>query len=174
MSTGRFRKAFSLLEVIIVLFLIAAVSAVLVANFDSLIRGFQQKSLREVFYQALREGRYQAGFLKEPCTLRFDKEKANFVILSQSEKPLATFPTNLPPDDVFFEMTLILPNPDPQGSLEFKLEDHPTPSLYISPLGYTPPVSIEFKENKETQALILDPFSTTVLPMPKDREENPS
>lgn len=163
----RAQKGFSLFEVLIVLFLIASVMGLVVANFDNILKGLEEKDLRQQFFSALRETRYQAGFLKNTCTLSY-KDDA-FVISSHSGEKLGTFPSKQKDAEVSFYK--ILPNEDPSASLTLELSKDSINTLTISALGCSTPVSIHLKSGSWEDRFLLDPFSSAPLPTPENRNE---
>ena len=164
----RTQKGFSLFEVLIVLFLIASVMGLVVANFDNILKGLKEKDLRQQFLSALRETRYQAGFLKNTCTLSY-KEDA-FIVSSHTGEVLATLPSKIKDADVSFYK--ILPNEDPDAPLVFEPSKDAVDRITISALGCSTPVSVRLKSGSWEDLFLLDPFSAAPLPTPETRDSS--
>lgn len=160
------QKGFSLFEVLIVLFLIASVMGLVVANFDNIIKGLEEKDLRQQFFRALRETRYQAGFSKDVCTLTF--ENNGFVVKDAKGNKLGTFLAEVQDSEVYFKK--ILPNEDPSAPLSLEPEENTQSSIVISSFGCSTPVEVNLKAGTREDKFLLDPFSSAILPNAKDRE----
>jgi prepilin-type N-terminal cleavage/methylation domain-containing protein len=162
----RTQKGFSLFEVLIVLFLIASVMGLVVANFDTILKGLEEKDLRQQFFSVLREARYQAGLSKNTCTLRYENNA--FIISSHTGDVVATRPTQIKESNVSFYK--ILPNEDPQAPLVLEPFKESVDRLTISALGCSTPVSVVLKTGASEEHFLLDPFSSAPLPTIEDRE----
>lgn len=135
------KKAFTILEVLMVIALIGLVSGLFAVNFDVLIRAIGKKSPEKILYNAICEARYQTIREHIPVYLSFDKKKKAFVIYKeQADKPLVQMP--LEPD------------------IEFVFESIP-PNTYRGGQFQKPPVSA--KETIEKMAFFPDGSSTPVI-----------
>lgn len=162
----RAQKGFSLFEVLIVLFLIASVMGLVVANFDNILKGLEEKDLRQQFFSALRETRYQAGLLKNTCMLGY-KDGA-FIISSNDGEKLSILPSKLKDAEVAFYK--ILPNEAPSAPLALEPAKEPFDTLTVSALGCSNPVSVHLKSGSWEDRFLLDPFSSAPLPTTQDRD----
>ena len=75
--------AFTLVEVVVVIALMAVMIGVFVANLDSLTGGELRRPLPDILQKAVRDARYEAASTKEPVTLSFDAERGVFVVRAQ-------------------------------------------------------------------------------------------
>lgn len=83
------KKAFTILEVLMVIALIGLVAGLFAVNFDILIRSIGKKRPEKILYNAICEARYQTIQEHTPVYLSFDKSKNVFSIFKdQSDKPL--------------------------------------------------------------------------------------
>jgi general secretion pathway protein H len=73
-------SAFSLVEILLVIALLALFSSLFVLNLDSLIAQGEADSLESEFWRATREARTLALYERAPQTLRFDEEAIAFTV----------------------------------------------------------------------------------------------
>ena len=91
-ETGkRVSGAFTILEVLLVIFLIALIGTIFVVNIDSLLRDQEEASVERAFWEASHKARMQALFLRRPVSLFFDEENTAFQLVS-GETLIETFP----------------------------------------------------------------------------------
>jgi len=91
-ETGKIRTgAFTVLEVLLVLFLIALLGTIFVVNIDNLLRDREEASVERAFWDASHKARMQALFLRKPVSLFFDEENSAFQMISEGNL-LETFP----------------------------------------------------------------------------------
>ncbi len=82
-ATGkRPRAGFTILEILLVLFLVAMIGTLFVVNIDSAFRDQEEATVEHAFWQASREARLQALFTRRPVTLVYDVESLAFKLLS--------------------------------------------------------------------------------------------
>lgn len=89
------QKAFSLIEIVLVLALIALASSAVILNFDSFIGKDASPSTRESLSQAIRYSRIQAAKKQTLTELYFDREQGALVV-ALSSSTLKTFPLSDP------------------------------------------------------------------------------
>src|SRR5690625_7932680 len=81
-ETGkRVSGAFTILEVLLVIFLIALIGTIFVVNIDSLLRDQEEASVERAFWEASHKARMQALFLGRPVSLFFDEENTAFTLV---------------------------------------------------------------------------------------------
>lgn len=84
------KSAFTIIEVLLVIFLIGLVAGLFAVNFNVLIKAIGKKRPEKVLYNALCEARYQTIQEHAPVFLKFDKDKSAFLIYKDKpDKPLA-------------------------------------------------------------------------------------
>lgn len=88
-------KAFSLIEIVLVLALIALATSAVILNFDSFIGKGEKISTRESLSQAIRYARIEAAKKQHLTELYFDQEQGALIVASQSGT-LKTFPLTDP------------------------------------------------------------------------------
>jgi prepilin-type N-terminal cleavage/methylation domain-containing protein len=157
------QKAFSLIEIVLVLALIALATSAVILNFDSFIGKDTRISTRESLSQAIRFARIQAAKQQTLTELYFDQDQGTLVVAASSNT-LKTFPLSDPNfqstgngDIIFF---LIPPaeglKPFPSiRSANFELER----IQFNSDRSSTPfMVNIDDGTNPE-ETIVFDPFS---------------
>lgn len=83
------KKAFTILEVLMVVALIGLIAGLFALNFDVLIRSIGKKRPEKVLYNVICEARYQTIKEHTPVYLSFDKSKNKFIIFKEKAgKPL--------------------------------------------------------------------------------------
>lgn len=91
-ATGkRSSGGFTILEILLVLFLIAMVGTIFVVNIDSLLRDQEEATVEKAFWNASREARLQALFKRSPVSLAYDAENDVFN-LAHSGAVIDSFP----------------------------------------------------------------------------------
>jgi prepilin-type N-terminal cleavage/methylation domain-containing protein len=88
-ATRRRARAFSLLELIVALALVAVLATIFIVSIPNLMDGLATRPLPEILQKAVRDARYQAALKKEIVSLRFDAEKGAFVVFDRSGATLA-------------------------------------------------------------------------------------
>lgn len=83
------RQAFTLIEIVLVLALMALAGSVVIANFIAFADRGEERSPDEVLKTAIREARFQAATTRQITTLRYDEEMGALVV-----DPGATFNLN--------------------------------------------------------------------------------
>ena len=103
------QKAFSLIEIVLVLALIALATSVVILNFDSFIGKDASPSIRESLSDAIRYARSQAATKQGLTELYFDQEQGALIV-AHASNTLETFPLT----DLNFQST-------ESGSISFYL-----------------------------------------------------
>jgi general secretion pathway protein H len=79
-STGSSVRAFSLIEMLLVIALIGMFSTIFIVNFESLLRMSEGQAVEAAFWDASREARTRALLERRPQWLRFEKKESMFVV----------------------------------------------------------------------------------------------
>lgn len=74
------RRAFTLIEMLLAIALIALFSTIFVVNFDSLLSVSEDQAVESAFWSASREARTRALLQRRPQWLRFDEKGAAFIV----------------------------------------------------------------------------------------------
>lgn len=85
--------AFSLIEIILVLGLIAFAGSIVIANFASMVERGDTLTTEETLHAAVREARFLAASERAITTLRFDKNTGSLIIAS-AHSETEPFPLN--------------------------------------------------------------------------------
>ena len=81
--------AFTIIEVLLVIFLIGLVAGLFAVNFDILLTSMGKKRPEQILHNALCESRYQSIQEYAPVYLSFDEKKSAFLIFKDiPDKPL--------------------------------------------------------------------------------------
>lgn len=153
--------AFTIIEIVLVLALMALAASVVIANFVSFADRSGQLSAEETLAAAIRAARFQAASTRRPTELRFDKESGSLTVDSDTRFTLTdNFGENEPGEIRFY---LVPPTtglsrfPDPADS---RLE---TKVLRFDPDRSSSPFVAEIDSGRGTaQRLVYDPFSSLV------------
>ena len=79
-SKSAMRRAFTLIEVLLVLALIGLFTTLFMVNLESLMRETEAGSVETAFWSATRDARTRALVDREPQLVRFDAKAAAFVV----------------------------------------------------------------------------------------------
>jgi general secretion pathway protein H len=79
-SVGSVRRAFTLIEMLLVIALIGIFSTIFVVNFATLLSESESQAVESAFWSAAREARLRALLERQPQWLRFEKDEAVFVV----------------------------------------------------------------------------------------------
>lgn len=92
LATGkRSTGGFTILEILLVLFLIALMGTIFVVNIDNTFRDQEEATVEHAFWDASREARLQALYNRTPVTLFYDTESNAFVLQSR-QSAIASYP----------------------------------------------------------------------------------
>ncbi len=161
-------KAFSLLETLIVIGLIAMVTGLSIAAFGNIAAAVEHKPLEKQFWEAVEDARLQAALDRKPVYLYFDRDQEHFGLVSGL--PLGTTLPEpgtggslLPRDkEVWFYPVAPVEQGTTFGSRGWT--ERPLPYLVFHPSGVSTPARVVIRTYGDTQSIILDPFSNGVKP----------
>lgn len=167
MNRSRLVLGFTLIEVMIVLGFFALMGGLVVYNLDSLVKGYTQKTLESIFFEALKNARFQALKLQEPVYLRYDAELAEFFIENASHTCLNVYKIiadeSWSPADIGVSFFLRLPGESVAHALKPKAGEVPLNHILCTPQGYTIPFQVVLRQGDFKETLWIDPFSTKKL-----------
>jgi prepilin-type N-terminal cleavage/methylation domain-containing protein len=164
LETGnKLRAGFSLVELLIVIALVALIGSLIVASGDAILRGLGAEPVETTFRKAVREARFQAAYRREDILLTFDREKAAFLLVTESAATIATFPTD--EDSEGGEIDVIFSRRLPAEGLSSldNPETEPIPSLTFRPDRSSTPFVVEFDLGPVNFEQHFDPFSDVVI-----------
>ncbi|HKJ89857.1 MAG TPA: prepilin-type N-terminal cleavage/methylation domain-containing protein [Oceanipulchritudo sp.] len=164
METGNnVRRGFTLIEIIIVIALMALMGGLIVINAQAILRGLGDEPVERILLKAVREGRFQAAYLKEPTQLRYDEERASFDIHTVNGRGLAAFPTGMEDSDsrleVLFEQVL----PDRGLFRSNTRETAEIPAVTFRPDRSSTPFQVRIEYGSVDFTQRFDPFSDIVI-----------
>ncbi len=154
--------AFTLVEILIVLGLIALVGGLIVLNADAFLRGLGQEPVEETFRKAVREARFQAAYHKQTVSLSYEPEEAKLLVNGASGDSLATFPLEIAdPNDVGLRFEQRLPF---QGLRSFgDAETARAPTVFFRSDRSSTPFNVVFAVERSAFTQRYDPFSAIVI-----------
>lgn len=155
------RAAFTIIEIVLVLALMAVAASVVIANFVSFADRSGELSAEETLHSAIRAARFQAASTRLTTELRFDKETGSLTVGSDTKFPLSENFGETEPGEIRFFLvpptTGLSKFPDPS---ETRLE---TTVLRFAPDRSSSPFVAEIDSGRGTpQRLVFDPFSSLV------------
>lgn len=154
--------AFSLIEIVLVLALVALATSIVLLNFDAFIERSQTPSPREVLNESIRFARFEAAKQQAITELSFDKESGSLVVSIQSQS-LESFSLGenfeasgfasvrfdlIPPAEGFDSFESPADQKNPLERVQFSPDRSSTPFLATIDDGINPITSLAF-----------DPFS---------------
>lgn len=153
----RQKPAFTLIEIVIVIALIALVSGVAVWRFDALIPAMKTPSPEKTLMRACTQAAHYAWTQKRRCFLRMDAETRNLKIEDAHGNTISAFPfaENASETELCFrldtrESTRIF------SPSELEIID----AIEFHPAGCTTPAVIEIlRSRKAVRCFRMDPFS---------------
>jgi prepilin-type N-terminal cleavage/methylation domain-containing protein len=155
------RAAFTLIEIVLVLALMAVAASVVIANFVAFADRGGELSAEETLYSAVRSARFQAASSRRTTELRFDKETGSLTIGSDTSFPLNEHFAATEAGEIRFFLapptTGLSSFADPADS---RLE---TKVVRFAPDRSSSPFVAEIDSGHGTpQRLVFDPFSSLV------------
>lgn len=158
----RTTAAFSLIEIVLVLALVALATSVVLFNFDAFIGRGKTPTARESLNESIRYARIEAAKTQAITEIHFDKESGSLIVSTQSQT-LKSFDLGesfkasgfasirfdlIPPAEGFAPFEPPADQKNPLERVQFSPDRSSTPFLATIDDGINPPISIAF-----------DPFS---------------
>lgn len=158
-------SAFSLIELMLVLGVLALVSSLIIVNADSILTGLGEKPLAAIVRKAVREARYLAAQNKEVTYLSFDPETSEFLIADANNQPVHRLSTGYAPEEPLLQIDFyqILPGFGLSLQDSSTHERRPASRVAFHPDRSSTPFEIAFKHENEGMIQRYDPFSEAVL-----------
>ncbi len=157
----RATSAFSLIEIVLVIALMAIATSVVIANFVAFANRGEDTSPEDTLRAAIRSARFQAASERTIATLSYDKETGTLIVSSGQ-----SFPLN--PDfgaDGRGEIRFYLV-PSAKGMAQFpkaKSSQLETKEVHFAPDRSSSPFAAEIDTGLGTaERLVFDPFSSLV------------
>ncbi len=91
MKKGNQLHAFSLIELMLAMGILALITGLVITNIDAIFAGQNEKTLPQLLKIAVRDARYIAAIRKEIVFLSFDEEKKEIIIINSQGNVLSSF-----------------------------------------------------------------------------------
>lgn len=166
LATGRNKRrpasaAFTLVEIVLVIALMAMAASVVIANFVAFADRGEETSPEETLRAAIRSARFHAGSSRQITTLRFDKENGQLLVSSGEEFKLNDDFGKGGPGEINFYLV-----PPAEGLAPFpeaERSDLETSSVSFAPDRSSSPFVAEIDTGRgNAERLVFDPFSSLV------------
>lgn len=170
------KRAFSLIEVLLVLALVAVLLGIVAGNAGSFISGSNFEPPDRVLKKAVLDAVYHASESKQAAYLTYFEENASFLVTNASGGILAQHQVYEKIDEDLREEEAFIPKVifqaiGPLSGEDGDRTDYNDDELELRRIffhsGSSIPFSAEIEFREETEKLVFDPFSGYVL---KDRE----
>ncbi len=170
------KRAFSLIEVLLVLALVAVLLGIVAGNAGSMISGSNFEPPNRVLKKAVLDAVYHASESKQAAYLSYEEENASFLVTNSSGGILAQHKVYDKIDEDLREDESLLPkvvfqaigplSGEDGGMTNYKDNELELRRVFFHS-GSSIPFSAEIEFREETEELVFDPFSGYVL---KSRE----
>lgn len=182
-ATSRRSKAFTLLEVLLTIAIIALLASVLVGGSARLLSE-QPISVDDVFWTAVREARKTALKAEHEIRLKYDKEKKQFYLIdglapttlaadgfTKEEVPLKVFP--VPAQGTTSDLTVDLLGPPTRGANLIMIggmvmEGNPLTFVTFYSDGTCSPFRLQISRAGGVHTLSIDPWTCAQVLTPAD------
>jgi general secretion pathway protein H len=167
----RRRGAFSLIEVLLVLAIMALLAGVLFTGSTQLLSG-QPRTVEEVFWQSVQEARKDALRHEREVALQFvnDREKGMKKFVVQDGEEAQDFP--IPPAAGSSDLTVDFLPAQKTGSMAIiagmVLEKQPLAAVTFYPDGTCTAFRVQIVRNAATHTLAIDPWTCAPVLTPPD------
>lgn len=171
-------RAFTILEVLLTIAIIALIASVLVGGAVQLLTD-KPVTLEEIFWKSVQEARKRSLKAEREMRLKFDRQKKQFVIVdglapaataadgvTREEVPLAEFPL---PANSTTDLSVDLLGANKTGSMiligGIAMESQPIPFVTFYPDGTCSAFRVQFARSTGAYTLAVDPWTCApVLP----------
>lgn len=186
-STSSHGAAFTLLEVLLTIAIIALVASVLIGGSARLFSE-QPVSVDDIFWKAVREARKTALKAEHDIRLKFDKEKKQFLIVdgiapttlaadgfTREEVPLKTFPIRA---EMAADLTVDFLRPSTRGGNliligGMAMESNPVAFVTFYSDGTCTPFRLQIARSGAVHTLSIDPWTCAPVLAPPDPNAPP-
>ncbi len=156
-QVGR-RPGFTVVEVMMVVLLLAAILSLVVINFFSAEGSLDKRPAIDQIQRATAEGHRLARTHLQNVMLYFDTEAQSLLLRNEHGEELSRFDL---PQGGEFSITFyrVLPEKDVTEEPFYEPEEDPVPTVTFAPYGAAMPFYVLFEGSKEARMFRFDPFS---------------
>lgn len=157
-------RAFTVVEILLVLALFGIVAGLFVYNFDSFKETFfENRTPESLLATAIKKARFYASNRHETCVLLFESENNCLKIQTLMGPVIETF--SLPNKDKYSAKPgIVFFDAQEKDSMEFAwIPNHECKHLLFDPNGLSSHVFVKIQDNGETRSYRLDAFSGQLL-----------
>ena len=155
---NRRQSAFTLVEVLIAIALIALAGALVVTSIDDLLVSQRTRSPYEVLRAAVDKAWFSATEGRGCFFLYYDKEQRCLLVKDENGMPEEVFPF----EDELVQEVVFERTPDTGGGALKMSERTPFPFLVFSPHGGVTPATVLLKMSNESYRYRIEPFSAAL------------
>lgn len=165
MLKTRTNNAFTLIEIMLALSLMALLAGLAVVHAGNLLEGLGERPVAETLQQSVRHARFLAASLKEASYLRFDEETTDFLISNNRSVILGRIPTGYDPGDSAPSVTFykLLPEMGIGPGSAFGRERKEVHRVTFHPDRSSTPFLAIIKNGDQETTHHYDPFSESEL-----------
>lgn len=154
------KRAFTIVEILLVLSLVALTAGLFAVNFDIIYNSITEKSPPQLIKKAFRIARVEAINQFHTVKLTFDSDSKELVLSRLDDSPLHKLPVDSPES---VEFSLYQPILMPAKTFEDQKKEIVTQLFFYSD-GSTSPAEIVLEYENKTLVYRIDPFSSNLVP----------
>lgn len=167
---GEARKAFTLIEMMLTIALIAMLSSLFIWNINSMLKQGELEALQNELWKAVEQAKQSAVFSRTPRVVRFDKELQAFIVSAGSEQ--LTFEVDTDSFSEGVEIEVIFSETLPKDGYRLVRGELVTQreieSVTFYPDGTCTPFSVDLKIAEYESSFQIDPWTSSQLTRPED------
>lgn len=164
------RQAFTLIEMMLTIALIALLSSLFIWNIDSLLKQGELESLQNELWGAVERAKQSAVFSRQPHVVRFDEELQAFIVSAGSEQ--ITFEVDTDGFSEGVEIAVAFNETLPKDGYRLVRGELVTQreieSVTFYPDGTCTPFSVDLRIGEYESAFQIDPWTGCQLTMPEE------
>ena len=165
------RDAFSLLEIVITLGMIGLLTTVFVINIDGMLRRGELDTLKDQFWEAVRDAKENAVYDRKPYVLSYSDEERAFVVSSGEKRSSFKIDTEALGDDV--EIAVLFSEQFAENSYKLiggkLVTDREATRVAFYPDGTCTPFTAELTIAEYSTIINIDPWTGVEM---VEREES--
>ncbi len=167
---GKPSKAFTLIELMLTMALIALLSSLFIWNINTLLKQGELEALQNELWGAVEKAKQAAVFSREPHRVRFDEELQAFLVSASGEEIAFQVDTSGLGEDIELEVQfkVVLPR-DGYRLIRGELVTHrEIDSVTFYPDGTCTPFSVDLKIGEYESGYQIDPWTGSQLTAPEE------